>query len=96
MIAPITAVQDTLTGREPPRYYQITVAGERRAARLTRAADEITSHCSTHPQDRHDGSADFQVLNQAALLSTPVDQHACSPCCSARSPRSRCSSAASA
>ncbi|HUI47486.1 MAG TPA: ABC transporter permease [Acidimicrobiia bacterium] len=68
VITPITAVQDTLAGANAP-LSQITIEAKSRGA-MTDAADEVTSvllatHHITDPTN-----ADFQVLNQATLLST--------------------------
>jgi putative ABC transport system permease protein len=72
-IAPITAVQDTLTGVSTP-LNQIVV--EAKSSKQTTAAEaEITSTLlSTHKITN--GQADFQVLNQASLISTAnASQH---------------------
>jgi putative ABC transport system permease protein len=68
VIAPITAVQDTLTGANAA-LSNITIEAKSRGA-MSAAADEVTSvllgtHHITNP-----ANADFQVLNQATLLST--------------------------
>ncbi len=68
VITPITAVQDTLAGANAA-LSQITIEAKSRGA-MTAAADEVTTvllgtHHITNPT-----SADFQVLNQATLLST--------------------------
>jgi putative ABC transport system permease protein len=68
VITPITAVQDTLAGANAP-LSQITIEARSRSA-MTDAADEVTTvllatHHITNPTN-----ADFQVLNQATLLST--------------------------
>jgi putative ABC transport system permease protein len=68
VITPITAVQDTLAGANAP-LSQITIEARSRGA-MTDAADEVTTvllatHHITDPT-----AADFQVLNQATLLST--------------------------
>ena len=68
IIAPITAVQDTLAGANAP-LSNITIEATSRSA-MTAAADEVTTvllgtHHITNPT-----SADFTVLNQATLLST--------------------------
>jgi putative ABC transport system permease protein len=68
VIAPITAVQDTLAGANAP-LSSITIEASSRGA-MSAAADEVTTvllgtHHITNPT-----SADFQVLNQATLLST--------------------------
>ena len=68
VITPITAVQDTLAGANAP-LSQITIEAKSRGA-MTAAADEVTTvllgtHHITDPTN-----ADFQVLNQATLLST--------------------------
>jgi putative ABC transport system permease protein len=68
IIAPITAVQDTLAGANAP-LSNITIEATSRST-MTAAADEVTTvllgtHHITNPT-----SADFTVLNQATLLST--------------------------
>jgi putative ABC transport system permease protein len=68
VIAPITAVQDTLAGANAP-LSNITIEANSRSV-MSPAADEVTTvllgtHHITNPT-----SADFQVLNQATLLST--------------------------
>ncbi len=68
VIAPITAVEDTLSGANAP-LSDITIEATSRNS-MTNAADEITTvllgtHHITDPTQ-----ADFQVLNQATLLST--------------------------
>ena len=68
VIAPITAVEDTLSGANAP-LSDITIEATSRGA-MTNAADEVTTvllgtHHITDPTQ-----ADFQVLNQATLLST--------------------------
>jgi putative ABC transport system permease protein len=68
VITPITAVQDTLAGANAP-LTNITVEAKSRGA-MTNAADEVSTvllgtHHITDPTQ-----ADFQVLNQATLLST--------------------------
>jgi putative ABC transport system permease protein len=68
VIAPITAVEDTLAGANAP-LSNITIEATSRSA-MTNAADEVTTvllgtHHITDPTQ-----ADFQVLNQATLLST--------------------------
>jgi len=68
VIAPITAVEDTLSGANAP-LSNITIEATSRGA-MTNAADEVTTvllgtHHITDPTQ-----ADFQVLNQATLLST--------------------------
>ncbi len=68
VIAPITAVEDTLSGANAP-LSDITIEATSRDA-MTNAADEVTTvllgtHHITDPTQ-----ADFQVLNQATLLST--------------------------
>ncbi len=68
VITPITAVQDTLAGANAA-LSQITIEAKSRGA-MSAAADEVTTvllgtHHITNPT-----SADFQVLNQATLLST--------------------------
>ena len=68
VITPITAVQDTLAGANAA-LSNITIEARSRGA-MTNAADEVTSvllgtHHITTPTN-----ADFQVLNQATLLST--------------------------
>ena len=68
VIAPITAVQDTLVGQTTP-LSDITIEARSRGA-MSDAADEVTTvllgtHHITDPT-----TADFQVLNQATLLAT--------------------------
>jgi putative ABC transport system permease protein len=68
VIAPITAVDDTLAGANAA-LSNITIEATSRSA-MTNAADEVTTvllgtHKITDPTQ-----ADFQVLNQATLLST--------------------------
>jgi putative ABC transport system permease protein len=68
VIAPITAVQDTLVGQTTP-LSDITIEARSRGA-MSDAADEVTTvllgtHHITDPTN-----ADFQVLNQATLLAT--------------------------
>jgi putative ABC transport system permease protein len=68
IIAPITAIQDTLAGANAP-LSNITIEATSRST-MTAAADEVTTvllgtHHITNPT-----SADFTVLNQATLLST--------------------------
>jgi putative ABC transport system permease protein len=68
VITPITAVQDTLAG-ENASLSSITIEANSRSA-MSAAADEVTTvllgtHRITDPTN-----ADFQVLNQATLLST--------------------------
>jgi putative ABC transport system permease protein len=68
VIAPITAVEDTLSGANAP-LSDITIEATSRDS-MTNAADEVTTvllgtHHITDPTQ-----ADFQVLNQATLLST--------------------------
>jgi putative ABC transport system permease protein len=68
VVAPITAVQDTLAGANAP-LSSITIEATSRST-MTAAADEVTTvllgtHHITNP-----ANADFTVLNQATLLST--------------------------
>ena len=68
VIAPITAVEDTLVGANSP-LSNITIEARSRSA-MAAAADEVTTvllgtHHITDPTQ-----ADFQVLNQATLLAT--------------------------
>jgi putative ABC transport system permease protein len=70
VMAPLTAVEDTLTG-VPDSYGQITVEAASRQQQSA-AADEVTSTLlSTHSITN--GTPDFNVLNQAALLQTSSD-----------------------
>jgi putative ABC transport system permease protein len=68
VIVPITAVQDTLAGANAP-LSQITIEAKSRGA-MTDAADEVTSVLLATHHITNATSADFQVLNQATLLST--------------------------
>jgi putative ABC transport system permease protein len=68
VIAPYTSVMDTLTGANSA-LANITIEAKSRGA-MSAAADEVTTvllgtHRITNPSN-----ADFQVLNQATLLST--------------------------
>ena len=68
VITPITAVQDTLAGANAP-LSQITIEAKSRGA-MTAAADEVTTVLLGTHHISDPTSADFQVLNQATLLST--------------------------
>jgi putative ABC transport system permease protein len=68
VITPITAVQDTLAGANAP-LSQITIEAKSRGA-MTAAADEVTTVLLGTHHITNATSADFQVLNQATLLST--------------------------
>ncbi len=68
VITPITAVQDTLAGANAP-LSQITIQAKSRGA-MTDAADEVTTVLLGTHHIADATSADFQVLNQATLLST--------------------------
>jgi putative ABC transport system permease protein len=68
VITPITAVQDTLAGANAP-LSQITIEAKSRGA-MTAAADEVTTVLLGTHHITDATNADFQVLNQATLLST--------------------------
>jgi len=68
VITPITAVQDTLAGANAP-LSQITIQAKSRGA-MTDAADEVTTVLLGTHHITNATNADFQVLNQATLLST--------------------------
>jgi putative ABC transport system permease protein len=68
VITPITAVQDTLAGANAP-LSQITIEAKSRGV-MTAAADEVTTVLLGTHHLTNATSADFQVLNQATLLST--------------------------
>ena len=68
VITPITAVQDTLAGANAP-LSQITIEAKSRGA-MSAAADEVTTVLLGTHHISDPTAADFQVLNQATLLST--------------------------
>ena len=68
VITPITAVQDTLAGANAP-LSQITIEAKSRGA-MSAAADEVTTVLLGTHHISDPTAADFQVLNQAMLLST--------------------------
>jgi putative ABC transport system permease protein len=68
VITPITAVQDTLAGANAP-LSQITIEARSRGV-MTAAADEVTTVLLGTHHLTDATNADFQVLNQATLLST--------------------------
>ena len=68
VIAPITAVQDTLAGANA-QLSNITIEATSRSA-MSAASDEITTVLLGTHHITNATSADFQVLNQATLLST--------------------------
>ena len=68
VIAPITAVQDTLAGANA-QLSQITIEATSRSA-MSAASDEITTVLLGTHHITNATSADFQVLNQATLLAT--------------------------
>ena len=67
-MTPITAVQDTLAGANAP-LSQITIEAKSRGV-MTAAADEVTTVLLGTHHLTDATNADFQVLNQATLLST--------------------------
>jgi putative ABC transport system permease protein len=68
VMTPITAVQDTLAGANAP-LSQITIEAKSRGV-MTAAADEVTTVLLGTHHLTDATNADFQVLNQATLLST--------------------------
>jgi putative ABC transport system permease protein len=66
-IAPITAVEDSLTGFGP--INQIVVQARSQGA-LTPASNEVTSILDSRHQITDPTNADFRVLNQGSLLQT--------------------------
>jgi putative ABC transport system permease protein len=68
IIAPITAVQDTLAGANAP-LSNVTIEATSRST-MTAAADEVTTVLLGTHHITNASSADFTVLNQATLLST--------------------------
>jgi putative ABC transport system permease protein len=68
VIAPITAVQDTLVGQTTP-LSNITIEARSRGA-MSNAADEVTTVLLGTHHISDPTNADFQVLNQATLLAT--------------------------
>jgi len=68
VIAPITAVQDTLAGANA-QLSNITIEAASRSA-MSAAADEITTVLLGTHHITNASNADFQVLNQATLLAT--------------------------
>ena len=68
MMAPLTSVQDSLTG-ENATYASIVVEAKSRAAQNGAASEISTVLDGTH-NITNSANADFQVLNQASLLAT--------------------------
>ena len=93
VMAPITTVQNSLTGPGP--IDSITVQAESESS-LNAAEAEVTQILEERHQIKDTAEPGFSVLNQGSLLETSSSTAASSPPCSARSQRSRCSSAASA
>ena len=92
VIAPITTVQDTLTG--VGAIDSITVQAKSESD-LNAPSRGLLDHRGT-PQDHQHLQPGFSILNQGSLLKPPAKPAASSRPCSARSPRSPCSSAGSA
>ena len=94
VIAPITAVQDAISGYGS--VSNITVQG-RSAATLDAAQAEVTSILEQrHHVTDTDRTPASRSSTRARCARRPTRAPRSSPRCSARSPRSRCSSAGSA
>ena len=92
-IAPLTAVQDTLTGYGA--ISSITVQARSRD-QLNAAQTEVTDILDQRHPTGGGSRRRFKVINQGSMLRPRTRPAACSPRCSARWRRSRCWSAASA
>ena len=92
-IAPITAVQDAISGYGS--ISNITVQG-RSAGTLDAAQAEVTSILEQRHHVTDATNPGFQVINQGSVREASDQSTRSSPPCSAPWPRSRCSSAGSA
>ena len=94
VMAPISTVEDSLTGYGPINSITVEATSE---SSLNAAEGEVTQIIEERHKIKNTSEPGFQVLNQGSLLSKPrAPPAASSPRCSARSPRSRCWSAGSA
>jgi len=67
VLAPLTTVQDYLTGKGSLQQILVQAASRKQ---MTAAADEVTSVLTSRHRITAGAQADFSVLNQATLLST--------------------------
>ena len=92
VIVPLTTAQDLLVGHSG-QLSQIVI--EATSAKAVDNADAEATAILTPNHSNSDGTAAFSILSQSSLLQTTTRAITPSPCCSRRSPPSRCWSAGS-